>query len=94
MKRLCVAVVLILSVSAVAPWTRLSSSWAQPTAGGLPGARPTIAAEAFASLQAALDALPQEGGLVRLPAGTFEITEPLRIRSEDVSLVGAGTAFF
>ena len=60
--------------------------------GRLPGARPTIEAIDHPSLQAALDALPPEGGLVRLPAGTFEIDEPLRIGSDDVCIEGAGTS--
>jgi len=59
---------------------------------GLPGARPVIDAANFPSLQAALDAIPEGGGLVRLPAGKFEITEPLVIRREDVCIEGAGTA--
>lgn len=46
----------------------------------------------FPTLQAALDALPVEGGLVQLPAGTFEISQPLVIRGDDVCLEGAGTA--
>ncbi|MEQ8785398.1 MAG: right-handed parallel beta-helix repeat-containing protein [Pirellulaceae bacterium] len=58
----------------------------------LPGARAEIDAAKYASLQAALDALPAEGGLVRLPAGEFEISQPLVIRTGDVTLVGAGTA--
>ncbi len=68
-----------------------------PTASGpdtprLPGARPTIDASQFPSLQAAFDALPKDGGQVRLPAGTFEIDRPLVLSREDVSIVGAGTA--
>lgn len=59
---------------------------------GLPRARPVIDAARFPSLQAALDAIPEEGGLVRLPAGEFEITEPLVIRRQDVCIAGAGTA--
>jgi hypothetical protein len=59
---------------------------------GLPGARPTIDAAQFPSLQAALDALPKEGGVVRLPAGTFEISQPLVLARGDVLLEGAGTA--
>lgn len=51
-----------------------------------------VDAAQFSTLQAALDALPAEGGLVRLPAGTFEISEPLVIRGDDVCLEGAGTA--
>ena len=42
----------------------------------LPGARPVIDAIHYPSLQAAIDALPAEGGLVRLPPGTFEIDRP------------------
>jgi len=59
---------------------------------GLPGARPTIQAIDHPSLQAAIDALPAEGGLVVLPPGTFEIDKPLRIERGDVLLRGAGTA--
>src|SRR5204862_8085020 len=42
--------------------------------------------------QAASDALPPGGGVVRLPAGTFEINQPLRISQEDVLIEGSGTA--
>jgi len=59
---------------------------------GLPGARPTIDAAQFPTLQAAFDALPAEGGMVRLPAGTFEITQPLVVRTGDVCIEGSGTA--
>jgi len=58
----------------------------------LPGARPDIDAAQFPSLQAALDAVPPEGGLVRLPAGTIEITQPLLLARGDVRIAGAGTA--
>lgn len=61
-------------------------------ADGLPGARPAIDAAKFPTIQAAFDAIPKEGGLVRLPAGTFEITEPLVLQRGDVRLEGAGTA--
>ena len=46
----------------------------------------------FPTIQAAIDALPDEGGLVRLPPGTFEITEPLMVAKSDVLIRGAGTA--
>jgi parallel beta-helix repeat protein len=58
----------------------------------LPGSRPTIQAEQFQSLQAAFDALPPEGGKVLLPAGTFEITEPIVVTQQDVLIQGCGTA--
>jgi|CXWL01.1.fsa_nt_gi hypothetical protein len=65
---------------------------AQDPAAVLPSARPTIDAAKFPSLQAAFDAVPESGGFVRLPAGTFEITEPLRLHTEDTCVEGAGTA--
>lgn len=58
----------------------------------LPGAMPVIEASQYPSIQAALDALPAAGGAVRLPPGTFEIREPLKISGSDVLLEGAGTA--
>ncbi len=39
-----------------------------------------------------MDALPEEGGLVQLPAGTFEIDQPLVLRRSDVCILGSGTA--
>lgn len=70
----------------------LQTGVAQPGPSGLPGARPEIDAARFPSLQAAFDAIPEEGGLVRLPAGTFEITQPLVVRRGDVVIQGAGGA--
>lgn len=58
----------------------------------LPGTLPTIDAANYPTLQAAFDAVSQQGGMVRLPAGTFEISQPLRIHGDDVCVEGAGTA--
>ena len=55
----------------------------------LPGARLVIDAGQFPSIQAAIDALPDEGGVVRLPPGTFEINEPLMMTKSDVLIEGA-----
>jgi parallel beta-helix repeat protein len=79
---------------AVLAWSSLreQTSLAQPPAATLAGARPSIEAERYPTIQAAIDALPAEGGVVRLPAGTFEIDEPLLLTREDVLLEGAGTA--
>lgn len=55
------------------------------------GAR-VIDAGKYASLQEAFDAVPAEGGLVRLPPGKFELTQPLRITRGDVRVEGAGAA--
>ncbi len=46
----------------------------------------------FPNLQAAFDAVPVSGGIVHLPPGRFEITEPLMIKTEDTRVVGAGAA--
>jgi nitrous oxidase accessory protein NosD len=86
---------LLGSLAAIVVFAALS--WpdihAQPApAPRLAGARPTIKAEDFASLQAAIDALPTEGGVVQLPAGRFEIAEPLVIETPDVLFMGQGTA--
>ncbi|MHC4738031.1 MAG: hypothetical protein ACYS9Y_03910, partial [Planctomycetota bacterium] len=58
----------------------------------LAGALPIIDAGRYESLQAAIDALPDEGGVVRIPPGTFEINKPLKIVKSDVLIEGAGTA--
>lgn len=64
----------------------------ESTAPTLPGAVAEIDASAYPSLQAAFDAVPESGGIVRLPAGTFEITEPLRLTRGDVLVQGSGAA--
>lgn len=70
-----------------------SLATAQPAATSkLAGAAAVIDASNYRTIQDAIDAVPDSGGMVRLPAGQFEITEPLRISKSDVSLVGAGTA--
>jgi hypothetical protein len=58
----------------------------------LPGARAVIRAADYESLQAAVDALPEGGGIVDLPPGHFEIDRPLLITGQDVLLRGAGSA--
>jgi len=58
----------------------------------LPGAQPIIDASCYPSLQAAIDALPADGGVVRLPPGTFEIDKPLKITTSDVLIEGSGAA--
>lgn len=51
-----------------------------------------IDAAKFASLQAAFDAVPTNGGLVRLPPGEFTLFEPLVLRQGDTRIEGAGPA--
>ncbi len=51
-----------------------------------------IDASQYDSLQAAADAIPSTGGELRIPAGKYELTEPLRIKTGDMRIVGDGTA--
>lgn len=79
----CVALVFGLSAN------REGDSPAKPK---LPGARAVVKAAEFSSLQAAIDAVPGDGGIVQLPPGTFEIRQPLVITQSDLTLRGSGTA--
>lgn len=51
-----------------------------------------INAEDFETLQQAADAVPKTGGLLRIPAGTYQLTKPLRITTADTRIEGAGSA--
>lgn len=58
----------------------------------LEAADAVIDAAQFASLQQAADAVPESGGVLRIPAGTYELTAPLHIRTGDTRIEGAGSA--
>ena len=58
----------------------------------LPGAQQVIDASHYASIQDAINAVPESGGMVKLPPGEFEILEPLVIQVQDFHLEGAGTS--
>jgi len=58
----------------------------------LAGAGAVIDAAAYSTIQAAIDALPDWGGVVRIPPGTFLIEQPLIIGKSDVTIEGCGTA--
>ncbi|MBN1342284.1 MAG: right-handed parallel beta-helix repeat-containing protein [Phycisphaerae bacterium] len=51
-----------------------------------------IDAGKFPDLQAALNAVPEGGGLVKLPPGRFELTKPLLLEREDTRVEGCGAA--
>lgn len=51
-----------------------------------------IDAADYPTLQAALDAVPEGGGMVLLPPGKFEISASLRLSRGDVRIKGAGAA--
>ena len=50
----------------------------------------TIDAAEFDTLQSAIDALPETGGLVKLPPGTTEISKPLLITTPETRIAGSG----
>ena len=51
-----------------------------------------IDASKFPSLQAAFDAVPESGGLVKLPPGDFRIEKPLVLSRGNTRVEGAGAA--
>src|SRR5207249_7740314 len=67
----------LLLAGSLLAWQYAASQSSVSGSARLPGARPAIDAANYSSLQAAIDALPPGGGVVRLPAGTFEINQPL-----------------
>ena len=78
----------LLLIGLIVSLSSLALFCAQPTDGGLqqlglPGARPVVDAARFSSLQAAINAIPDTGGGVHFPPGTFEISEPLLIQTSD-----------
>jgi parallel beta-helix repeat protein len=51
-----------------------------------------IDASKFSSLQAALDAVAEGGGVVRMPPGEFRLARPLVLARERTRLIGSGDA--
>ncbi|MCC6354088.1 MAG: right-handed parallel beta-helix repeat-containing protein [Verrucomicrobiae bacterium] len=85
----CARVFWVMCVLAVAPSGAVVGAGAE---GGSAGARAVIDASGYPSLQAAIDALPPEGGLVKLPPGKFEMGAPLVLERGDVTIEGCGSA--
>ncbi len=89
--------VLVLTFLLLLTWVSVTS-W--HTRADSPGAavKPTelkalvIDAAEYPSLQAAFDAVPRAGGLVRLPPGRFKLAEPLVLSRSDTRVIGAGAA--
>jgi len=54
--------------------------------------RGIIDAADFESLQTAIDAVPETGGIVRLPPGRFEITKPLLLSVGETRIEGSGAS--
>jgi len=86
--------VILTSVIVLGRWwiVRVSHAESHPADSGRLVGDLTTDASRYPSLQAAIDAIPPGGGVVSLPAGLFEIHEPLVISQSDVCLQGTGTA--
>lgn len=56
------------------------------------GPAAAIDAAKYGSLQEALDAVPEAGGIVRLPPGDFPLEQPLILSRENTRVVGSGAA--
>lgn len=92
MSRLNLLAACVFLVIAATLWQIAASQTRDSGTGKLKGALSEIDAANYPSLQAAIDALPPTGGVLRLPAGTFEISQPLVISQQDVLIAGSGTA--
>jgi len=82
----------ITAVAALAIVGLLCAAAGRPTQLRLPGAGAVIQAAQYPTIQAAIDALPESGGVVIIPPGTFEIAEPLIVSKSDVTIEGCGAA--
>jgi len=81
---------MILLVVFVGLFGYLSPTGSAQTA--LPGSKPVIDASSYSSLQAAIDAVPAEGGVLRIPPGQFEIQKPLVVTQDDILIRGSGSS--
>lgn len=79
---------LVVGLLGVVALLTLQEGQTQPVLNG----NGVIDASQFPTLQAAFDALPETGGLVRIPPGEYRITEPLRLTRGETRIEGSGTA--
>lgn len=63
-----------------------------PVAAQHNASKATINASDYPTLQAAIDALPGNGGVVNIPPGEYELNKPLLIITENTRLQGSGGA--
>ena len=83
----------LLAVLLALGWIASQQNGTTAADAGRPGDSPAVIdASEYPSLQAAFDAVPMTGGLVRLPPGHFRLTEPLVLERPDTRVEGAGAA--
>jgi hypothetical protein len=80
---------LILGILALASFWVKQDITADPSEKASPV---VVDASAYSDLQTAIDAVPETGGLIKLPPGDFELTRPLLITQENIRVEGAGAA--
>jgi hypothetical protein len=80
-----------LSVAAASCILSLSTDAQEPQAVSDKAALRIDAAD-YDNLQDAFDALPEGGGIVSIPPGVYDITEPLRIHTAETRISGAGAS--
>jgi len=88
-RRTCDAIALAFIALMLAPTAGAALAAETPAVKAPPA---VVDAAAYPTLQAALDAVPSGGGLVRLPPGRFELAEPLVLERSDTRVQGAGRA--
>ncbi len=86
-KMLVAGLLLLLAIVFICPWDMLAEPAAEKEAGPA-----VIDASKYPSLQAAFDAVPMTGGLVKLPPGDFRLSEPLVLERPETRVEGAGAA--
>lgn len=69
-----------------------SSAVADPELGRAELSPAVIDAADYPNLQIAFDAVPARGGLVKLPPGDFQLSEPLVLERAETRIVGSGAA--
>ena len=79
-------------ICAVLSIVLLLSGWVGHSHSAATAPAKIIDAADYPNLQAALDAVPEAGGLVKLPPGDFELTQPLRLQRENTRILGAGAS--
>ncbi|MBC8868199.1 MAG: right-handed parallel beta-helix repeat-containing protein [Planctomycetes bacterium] len=70
----------------------IGTTAADPAIGTTDTSPTVIDASEYPDLQAAFDAVPMTGGLVKLPPGDFRLTEPLVLERPETRIEGAGAA--
>ncbi|MCS7239470.1 MAG: right-handed parallel beta-helix repeat-containing protein [Thermoguttaceae bacterium] len=88
---LLATMVVALSLLVLSSWSASVTGQAEKK-GESPQAAGVIDAALYPSLQAALDAIPASGGVVRLPPGIYKLERPLILARSASRLEGAGPA--